>query len=258
MATAAADREAVKGKIKALSDEKAVAEADLSAALAYLDTSPVGLHGRLVDDVGFPRDEVDHYAVRRARNTVDCRKRDLRGMTEQLHELILQAFPADAAATAASDAASTNKVPKPKPAGEAPTASPASTAPPAKPAPKAVAPTPTTAAQHTALFTVSSVQPRSPSADAGLKEGDIIVSFGTVNTADVQAVAQCVRAGEGNAIPVSVLRDPPPAQDALHLHTAPAQGTGAQGQPKELVSLTLVPQRWAGNGLLGCVLTANA
>ena len=74
----------------------------------------------------------------------------------------------------------------------------------------------------------------SPAAAAGLLVGDVMIRFGRVTGQTpnfMQAVAAALAAGEGTEIEAVVLR----------------QGVGE-------VKVQLVPQQWAGRGLLGCHL----
>ena len=81
---------------------------------------------------------------------------------------------------------------------------------------------------------IDEVTEGSPAEAAGIKVGDLMVSFGrvTAQTPNVlQAVASALAASEGKPIETSVLRN----------------GVGE-------MKLTLVPKQWAGRGLLGCHL----
>lgn len=84
---------------------------------------------------------------------------------------------------------------------------------------------------------VNSVVPSSPAEAAGLKAGDKITVFGTVdwtNHEKLSRVAQTVQANEGREITVKVLR--------------PASIGGGS----ETLEMTLVPRaNWGGRGMLG-------
>ena len=72
----------------------------------------------------------------------------------------------------------------------------------------------------------------SPAQTAGLKVGDAVVSFGSVDTSnfngDLKAIAGVVQTSQDKNVRVQVVRD------------------------RRVVTLTLKPQRWSGRGLLGC------
>ncbi|UVC49889.1 proteasome regulatory protein [Theileria orientalis] len=69
-------------------------ELEMEALMDYLHSDEcknVGLKGALVDKEEFPRDDIDIYAVRKARGRVTCLKNDYERLTEEierkLHEL---------------------------------------------------------------------------------------------------------------------------------------------------------------------------
>ncbi|XP_014853717.1 PREDICTED: 26S proteasome non-ATPase regulatory subunit 9 [Poecilia mexicana] len=78
---------------------------------------------------------------------------------------------------------------------------------------------------------VDAVTYGSPASGAGLKVGDEVIEFGSVNTnnfQNLQNIAAVVQHSEGKPLRVAVIRD---------------------GQK---VQMSLTPQRWSGRGLLGC------
>ncbi|EEP78642.1 hypothetical protein UREG_03488 [Uncinocarpus reesii 1704] len=93
---------------------------------------------------------------------------------------------------------------------------------------------------ETPFAKVSSVADGSPAAQAGMKVGDKIRSFGTVNWMNhenLRKISEVVQSNEGMPLIVKVARSGEPSQ-ALVNHT-----------------LQLTPRRnWGGRGLLGCHL----
>lgn len=84
---------------------------------------------------------------------------------------------------------------------------------------------------------VAEVQPESPAAAAGLQVGDRIVSIGSVSLHRQGTVAEAFKAlpgavmgSENSPLPFRLLR----------------QGTS--------LTLDLVPKKWSGQGLLGCLI----
>lgn len=79
---------------------------------------------------------------------------------------------------------------------------------------------------------VNSVMENSPAAQAGLRVGDLIRTFGYVNLSNhdsLRKVGECVQGNEGQTISVNVSRS------------------------GEEIELRLIPQRnWGGRGTLGC------
>merc|ERR1719320_267537 len=76
------------------------------------------------------------------------------------------------------------------------------------------------------------VSPGSPAETAGLKVGDAVVSFGTVDSSNfkgnLRAIASVVESSQNQTVRVQVVRS------------------------RRVVTLSLKPQRWSGRGLLGC------
>uniref|UniRef100_G3NZE4 26S proteasome non-ATPase regulatory subunit 9 n=1 Tax=Gasterosteus aculeatus aculeatus TaxID=481459 RepID=G3NZE4_GASAC len=78
---------------------------------------------------------------------------------------------------------------------------------------------------------VDAVTQGSPACGAGLRVGDEVIEFGSVNTENfqnLQNIASVVQHSEGKPLRVTVIREGKKAQ------------------------MSLTPQRWSGRGLLGC------
>ena len=98
-----------------------------------------------------------------------------------------------------------------------------------------------------AFYVVGLVEIDSPASQAGLREGDCIVRFGTITKENrtAQAMSALVQHSIGQSIPVVVRR-------------ASVHGGGTESsdghEGGRMVPLSLVPQKWTGKGLLGCRL----
>ena len=244
--------------LKALLKEKMalreVAETALAGASTALGTTSVGLRGSLVDSEGFPKEDVDVHAVRIARNTVACSSNDLKVLTDEIADLLGRLHAA--AAVERSNAAASAPAPVPA-ASAAPatttesndvaeaTPEPASSAAAAAAAPAVAVEEQTHVPQGLVRFIVDNVVSGGPADLAGLKGEDRVLSFGDVTTAQLSDVGALVRRSEGAIVSVSVWR---PAEAGS---AAAADGLGV------LKVVPLVPMRWAGNGLLGCVLRTD-
>lgn len=95
--------------------------------------------------------------------------------------------------------------------------------------------------QFTTPFAIiDEVSSNSPSSEAGLKEGDIIIRFGNINSCDFKAIAELVpsAANDNKSITVAVRRK------------STELGGIAEVIKTEIVELK--PRTWSGRGLLGC------
>ncbi|XP_061585213.1 26S proteasome non-ATPase regulatory subunit 9 isoform X2 [Cololabis saira] len=170
---------------------------------AYYDVleDGVGVEGPLVDDEGFPRDDVNLYQIRAARHNISCLQNDHKAIMveieEALHDLhAREKAKRDEDQAEAQQEAMEQQVTLPPP-----------------------------------FARVEAVTEGSPASRAGLKVGDEMIEFGSVHTGNfqnLQNIASVVQHSEGKPLRVSVLR------------------------ADQKVTMSLIPQRWSGRGLLGC------
>lgn len=154
----------------------------------------VGMKSSLIDAEGFPRSDVDLYAVRGARAEIIKLGNDYRDVMKRIDGQL---------ALVHAQAAIEPIIPQLKP--------------------------------NSPWAKLNGVAPDSPSWNAGLRRGDLVVSFGVINAltkAPVNELASTVSSWEGIATRVHAIRD------------------GAA------VIVMLTPQKWAGRGLLGCNIEA--
>ncbi|CAJ1406959.1 unnamed protein product [Effrenium voratum] len=205
-------------EFRKLDQEKNRLEADIKNLYDYLteDGMP-GISGPLVDEEGFPRGDIDLYAVRQARHKYAVAQTDHMEVMKKIEQAIT-----------AIHASTKVHVPREGPADA-----------------KMEEDEPIPSADNvllqvklTAPFaTIDEVSDGSPAQTAGLRIGDQICRFGPVSLQDTGDLSACFNAirelvprSVGTAINVTVLRGEPPARTELEL----------------------VPQQWAGRGLLGC------
>ncbi|KAM7018420.1 26S proteasome non-ATPase regulatory subunit 9 isoform 2-T2 [Tautogolabrus adspersus] len=170
---------------------------------AYYDVleDGVGVEGPLVDEEGFPRADVNLYQIRAARHDISCLQNDHKAIMVEIEDALHKLHAREKAKREQDEAeaqgeAMEHQVTLPPP-----------------------------------FARVDAVTQGSPACGAGLRVGDEVIEFGSVNTGNfqnLQNIASVVQHSEGKPLRVAVIRDGQKAQ------------------------MSLTPQRWSGRGLLGC------
>ncbi|MCJ1244672.1 putative 26S proteasome regulatory subunit [Trapelia coarctata] len=199
-----------------LISEKERVESELTALSSVLDSHGVNMQTSLTTFDGYPRDDLDIAQIRTTRARIIRLRNDYKGLMSRI-EAGLHVHHAAAAAQASSSVLPTAGLPL---ASSGHSNSPETLGVP--------------------FARVNSVVSGSPADDAGLRVGDCIRQFGSVNWLNhekLSKVAETVQRNQGRSIVVKVLR-----------------GDTAAGTSEEL-QLNLTPRRdWGGRGLLGCHL----
>ncbi|XP_013872828.1 26S proteasome non-ATPase regulatory subunit 9 [Austrofundulus limnaeus] len=186
--------------VKNLIKKKDEIEEQIKAYYDVLEDQGVGVEGPLVDEEGYPRADVNLYQIRTARHNISCLQNDHKAIMAEIEEALHKLHARDKAkreqdATEAQEAME-QQITLPPP-----------------------------------FARVDAVTEGSPASGAGLRVGDEIIEFGSVNTGNfqnLQNIASVVQHSEGKPLRVGVIR---------------------AGQK---VQMNLTPQRWSGRGLLGC------
>ena len=183
-----------------------------------LQNDNVGMNGPLVDAEGFPRNDIDVYQVRQARQQIICMQNDHKELMKQIEEWLHKLH-----AEAKTEAMQLNNSSEDEQSSssEAATATQQNGALPSAP----VVPL-------QVIVKVNLVSPDSPAETAGLRIDDEILQFGTINstnfTNNLQEIGQLVQHMQNQRIALKVRR----AQQQL--------------------DMILIPKPWSGRGLLGC------
>ncbi|XP_028680728.1 26S proteasome non-ATPase regulatory subunit 9 [Erpetoichthys calabaricus] len=182
-------------EVQKLVKQKDLIEEQIRAYFSVLeDQKDVGMNGPLVDLEGYPRGDIDLYQVRNARHNIVCLQNDHKQIMQQIEEALHQLHA------------------QKRETGEA--------------GPRVQDQPPCQS-----FAKVDDVTPGSPASLSGLRVGDEIVEFGSVNSQNfknLQIIASVVQHSEGKPLSLTVIRD------------------------GNRVHMGLTPQRWAGRGLLGC------
>jgi len=209
-------------EVKELVAKKDSIEKEIDVLTDYLTVgagSRFGLHGSLVDHSGFPDKDVELVlAVRQARNQLAMLKNDHKSIMATIQKELynLHALAAERKQQESTVIANGPTDTINKKQEETTSQSP----------------------EGVGIARVASVADNSPAHSAGLQSDDIIISFGSIGpltesetSSILPTIGRIVKDSENSTIHVVVIRD------------------------LKRVSLNLVPKRWAGNGLLGCLLT---
>ncbi|GLB38331.1 putative 26S proteasome non-ATPase, regulatory subunit [Lyophyllum shimeji] len=177
---------------RALMQKKSEIEEQLDAQISILKANNCTMETPLVDAEGFPRADIDIYAIRGARVRIIELRNDLKAITNEIGKALEVAYdPALAAASAAAEAAPQERRPFAK---------------------------------------VNAVAPGSPAAEADLQREDLVVKFGpldhrTFTASNLQPLAELVATSENKRIAIKVLR----AGQPVFLNLTPRSGWGGRG-----------------------------
>lgn len=168
------ERNVTRESVLALILEKEKIEAEINQMKSVLDGNNVGMTEALVDDGGYPRQDLDVYQVRHARHKIICLTNDHKNIMlkieQDLHMLHGQQ----------REGVGLPAVPT------------------------------TTAVQHTdPIAKVNFVVSQSPADEAGLHVDDLIVEFGSVNASNfrtLQDIGTVVNHSQGNSVSIKVKR----------------------------------------------------
>jgi len=205
--------------IRNLIAKKDAMEKEMVDTRKYLDELRVGMTEPLVDREGYPRADIDLYAVRSARQRVNCLQTDLRELIKeienQLHILHGQSENGDQTSNGQANGHSVSVEEESTATGNAD-----------QPAPHRTSNVP--------FLKIDEIVAGSPAADSGLVNNDLLIQFGSLchtNFSQMQQVAEIVQNSVDRPIRLTVVRD------------------------NHAVRLSLTPKRWSGQGLLGCRAT---
>ncbi|PPQ65401.1 hypothetical protein CVT26_000026 [Gymnopilus dilepis] len=182
---------------RALMAQKDNIEAELESHFSILKANNVTMQTPLVDREGFPRADIDIFAVRGSRVRIIELRNDLKAVMDAIGKALEGIYdPALAAQTTAAQsgaAASQSETPRP-------------------------------------FAKVDGVAPGSPAAEAALQRGDLVVKFGRLDStafksSSLQPLADLVAENENRAIAIRVIR----AEETVLLTLTPRKNWGGRG-----------------------------
>jgi len=180
-------------------------EGEINFQLSILRENNCDMTTPLVDSEGFPRADLDIYAIRSARTRIVELRNDLKYAMDEIEKALQKVYDPSLAPPAVSLA-------PPAPADAPSTTS--------TPTEESLSP----------FARVDGVAPGSPAAHAGLRREDLIIKFGHLTTASFSAsslepLAELVGRNENRELLLQVLRD---GQELL-LQFTPRKGWGGRG-----------------------------
>ncbi|KAG0700135.1 hypothetical protein DFH29DRAFT_853989 [Suillus ampliporus] len=188
---------------RALMSQKENIEAELDAQFSILKTNNIDMTTPLVDREGFPRADVDLYAIRHARRRINELRNDFKAVMNEIDKALQAVY--DPSAVGSESAAASEEV-----------------------------------AQNTretesveplfAFARVDGVAPNSPAAEAGLQREDLILKFGSLGRSSftansLQPLADLVSVNENRELQVVISR----SEETMSLKLIPRKGWGGRG-----------------------------
>ncbi|KAF4590169.1 putative 26S proteasome regulatory subunit [Pleurotus pulmonarius] len=183
-------------RANALISKKEDIESEIKSQLAILQANDSTIQSPLVDADGFPRADIDVWAVRTARVRIIELRNDLKDVTNEIGKVLETVYsPSAGAEQGNTNGEPTTEIDAPEP-----------------------------------FARVDGVAPGSPAAESGMQREDLITKFGTLGKASfssssLQPLAELVNANEGRVIQIRVLR----AGHTIVLSLTPRQGWGGRG-----------------------------
>ncbi|CAH1173721.1 unnamed protein product [Phaedon cochleariae] len=197
-------REDVRAQVLELMGQKDKIEREILELTSILSRNGVGMKDPLVDPEGFPINSIDIYQVRHARQRIICLQNDHKTIMKQIENGLQGYYCSDSIAdTSQPTPMETNRIEVPV---------------------------------HRIPFArVTIVSEGSPADHAGIRVGDEVVEFGSVNAdnfKNITDIATVVQHSDGSQVSVKLKRG------------------------ERYVTVQLVPKKWSGRGLLGCNIVA--
>ncbi|XP_028401789.1 26S proteasome non-ATPase regulatory subunit 9-like [Dendronephthya gigantea] len=166
-------------RVQNLIEKKNAIEGEIKELHEVLESQGgVGMKGNLVDNEDYPRQDIDVYAVRFARNRIICLQNDHKALMSEIEEGLHNVH---AAAREKKLQDSHSQLANAAPGEES----------------------------VTPFLYVDQISPRSPAEQAGLCVGDQVIKFGSINSENfqnMQAIGSVVQHSKGQSISVVVKR----------------------------------------------------
>ncbi|XP_049880208.1 26S proteasome non-ATPase regulatory subunit 9 [Pectinophora gossypiella] len=207
-------------RVLRLMDEKDRIESEIREQNAVLESNNIGMHEPLVDDQGFPRNDIDVYKVRHARHRIICLQNDhkalMKHIEQGLAEVHSEFLPYQGTSQPTTSQTNGHKMNGTRSSGDD---------------------VMSIGENDQGFAVVTFVHNGSPADLAGLCEQDEVLQFGSVsphNFSDITQVHDVVAHSVGQNVRLLVRRN------------------------NNILNLTVTPRPWAQPGLLGCQIVRRA
>ncbi|KAI0632062.1 hypothetical protein C8Q77DRAFT_1123702 [Trametes polyzona] len=183
--------------VRSLMARKDAIEAEMEAQFSILQSNAVDMNTPLVDPEGFPRADIDIWAVRHARVRIIELRNDHKALMDKILIALQDVYdPSTQSQSSSATVSSADPDDAPQP-----------------------------------FARVDGVAPGSPAASAGLQREDLVLSFGPLTkssfaTSSLQPLAELVAAQDNNEVAIEVLRD---NGRRVRLIFIPRRGWGGRG-----------------------------
>ena len=218
----------IKEKLLVISKEQKRLEEVIIVEQQFLNSTPVGLKESLINSDGYPRGDIDIWAIRIARNKLNCAITDLKYVQELMHRLLVE-YHVNLKRESFNALKNTNieqeyqqKLVENSKKTEILESE------------NHVVPSP----NNNSFLTVTHIEPNSPASESGMQECDDIITFGNIHYGNFKSMLQIseyVKSNENNVIPVLICSKNKVTSTLIR-------------------EITLVPHKWSGQGLLGCTI----
>lgn len=190
----------VASKLKELVAKKDLIENDIKSYNEVLESQQnVGMLGPLLDEDQFPRSDIDIFTVRHARNRILCLNNDHKKLMQEIEECLCKLH----------QSSSKENLCNKKDAHAA------------------------SIACGEPFASIGKVDSSSPSDVGGLKAGDEIIEFGSLNKSNfssLENISRITRFNKGHPMDLLIRRG------------------------DQILRLSLTPNTWSGPGILGCTI----
>ncbi|KAK6588740.1 p27 like 26S proteasomal subunit with a PDZ domain [Cryptosporidium xiaoi] len=211
---------------------KSEIEEEVNSLMEFLNScgEGVGLKGRLVDNEGFPRSDIDVFEVRKARNRIAILNTDYTNIMKEIENKLFDIHKNEKISVPIKKRVNINE-------------------------------------EDTLKYPfgyIDSLLPDSPADLCGIKEGDMLIKFGNIYTEKeletqeeskflITQISELVSSNIDNCIQVTLLRNSNQSDtNTVNKNPSYLSYSSIDMTKFKIIQLSLTPRKWKGHGVLGC------